>query len=123
MVFDYLINAKVMFIQRAHFILTTCYLSIAPLRMTLDHLLFCFFSYIYEASTIVMNIITLLEEQRSSLLQLQEKHGVKVISWYLLEYMCVLIRSCIELYTATVYRSLAAWIANFQAWLKLGLLA
>lgn len=35
-------------------------------------------SYIYEASTIVMNIINLLDEQRSSLLQLQEKHGVKI---------------------------------------------
>ncbi|KAL8518883.1 hypothetical protein ACS0TY_010011 [Phlomoides rotata] len=35
-------------------------------------------SYIYEASTTVMNVITFLDEQRSSLLQLQEKHGVKI---------------------------------------------
>ncbi|KAI3467444.1 hypothetical protein Pfo_024107 [Paulownia fortunei] len=35
-------------------------------------------SYIYEASTTVMNLITFLDEQRSSLLQLQEKHGVKI---------------------------------------------
>ncbi|XP_011086448.1 DExH-box ATP-dependent RNA helicase DExH15 chloroplastic [Sesamum indicum] len=35
-------------------------------------------SYIYEASTTVMNTIAFLEEQRSSLLQLQEKHGVKI---------------------------------------------
>ncbi|KAL0421251.1 UNVERIFIED_CONTAM: DExH-box ATP-dependent RNA helicase DExH15 chloroplastic [Sesamum latifolium] len=35
-------------------------------------------SYIYEASTTVMNMIAFLEEQRSSLLQLQEKHGVKI---------------------------------------------
>lgn len=40
-------------------------------------MLFC--SYIYEASTTVMNVITFLDEQRSSLLQLQEKHGVQVI--------------------------------------------
>ncbi|KAL0385639.1 UNVERIFIED_CONTAM: DExH-box ATP-dependent RNA helicase DExH15 chloroplastic [Sesamum radiatum] len=35
-------------------------------------------SYIYEPSTTVMNMIAFLEEQRSSLLQLQEKHGVKI---------------------------------------------
>ncbi|KAK4429909.1 DExH-box ATP-dependent RNA helicase DExH15 chloroplastic [Sesamum alatum] len=35
-------------------------------------------SYIYEASTTVMNMITFLDEQRSSLLHLQEKHGVKI---------------------------------------------
>ncbi|XP_075518426.1 DExH-box ATP-dependent RNA helicase DExH15 chloroplastic [Primulina tabacum] len=36
-------------------------------------------SYIYEASTVVMNVITLLDEQKSSLLQLQEKHGLKIL--------------------------------------------
>ncbi|KAL6513817.1 DExH-box ATP-dependent RNA helicase DExH15 chloroplastic [Orobanche hederae] len=35
-------------------------------------------SYIYEASTTVMNVITFLDEQRNLLLQLQEKHGVKI---------------------------------------------
>ncbi|XP_022868375.1 DExH-box ATP-dependent RNA helicase DExH15 chloroplastic isoform X2 [Olea europaea var. sylvestris] len=35
-------------------------------------------SYIYEPSTTVMNVINFLDEQRSSLLQLQEKHGVKI---------------------------------------------
>ncbi|EEF42252.1 helicase, putative [Ricinus communis] len=39
-------------------------------------------SYIYEPSSAVFNIIGKLEEQRSSLLQLQEKHGVE-ISCYL----------------------------------------
>ncbi|KAK9277300.1 hypothetical protein L1049_006840 [Liquidambar formosana] len=35
-------------------------------------------SYIYEPSTTVINVINFLDEQRSSLLQLQEKHGVKI---------------------------------------------
>ncbi|KAK6160113.1 hypothetical protein DH2020_003494 [Rehmannia glutinosa] len=35
-------------------------------------------SYIYEASTTVTDVIAFLEEQRSSLIQLQEKHGVKI---------------------------------------------
>ncbi|KAH6815663.1 DEAD/DEAH box helicase [Perilla frutescens var. frutescens] len=35
-------------------------------------------SYIYEASTTVMNVITFLDDLRSSLLDLQEKHGVKI---------------------------------------------
>ncbi|CAA0834735.1 DEAD-box ATP-dependent RNA helicase ISE2-chloroplastic [Striga hermonthica] len=35
-------------------------------------------SYVYEASTTVMNVITFLEEQRISLLELQEKHGVQI---------------------------------------------
>ncbi|KAL7091558.1 hypothetical protein ACP275_12G113200 [Erythranthe tilingii] len=35
-------------------------------------------SYIYEASTTVMNVITLLDDQRSSFFELQEKHGVKI---------------------------------------------
>ncbi|KAG8366232.1 hypothetical protein BUALT_Bualt17G0055100 [Buddleja alternifolia] len=35
-------------------------------------------SYIYEASTTAMNVISFLDEQRSSFLQLQEKHGVKI---------------------------------------------
>ncbi|CAN4124318.1 unnamed protein product [Withania somnifera] len=35
-------------------------------------------SFVYEPSTTVLNIIDLLEEQRSSLLELQEKHGVNI---------------------------------------------
>ncbi|KAL1550934.1 DExH-box ATP-dependent RNA helicase DExH15 chloroplastic [Salvia divinorum] len=35
-------------------------------------------SYIYEASTTVMNVIAFLDELKSSLLDLQEKHGVKI---------------------------------------------
>ncbi|KAL6562585.1 DExH-box ATP-dependent RNA helicase DExH15 chloroplastic [Orobanche gracilis] len=35
-------------------------------------------SYLYEASTTVMNVITFLGEQRNSLLKLQKKHGVKI---------------------------------------------
>nr|DAD31083.1 TPA_asm: hypothetical protein HUJ06_009934 [Nelumbo nucifera] len=35
-------------------------------------------SYIYEPSNTVINIIKILDEKRSSLLQLQEKHGVKI---------------------------------------------
>ncbi|KAK3038636.1 hypothetical protein RJ639_027299, partial [Escallonia herrerae] len=34
--------------------------------------------YLYEPSTAVVNVINFLDEQRSSLLQLQEKHGVKI---------------------------------------------
>ncbi|GAB4839894.1 DExH-box ATP-dependent RNA helicase DExH15 chloroplastic [Ancistrocladus abbreviatus] len=35
-------------------------------------------SYIYEPSTTVVNVINFLEEQRNYLLQLQEKHSVKI---------------------------------------------
>ncbi|KAJ4973182.1 hypothetical protein NE237_006356 [Protea cynaroides] len=35
-------------------------------------------SYIYEPSTTVVNVVNFLDEQRRSLLQLQEKHGVKI---------------------------------------------
>ncbi|CAI9092802.1 OLC1v1028135C1 [Oldenlandia corymbosa var. corymbosa] len=35
-------------------------------------------SYMYEASSSVMNVIGVLEEQRSSLLELQQKHGVTI---------------------------------------------
>ncbi|KAI3855245.1 hypothetical protein MKX03_026103 [Papaver bracteatum] len=35
-------------------------------------------SYVYEPSATVLNMIKLLDEQRSSVLQLQEKHGVKI---------------------------------------------
>ncbi|EPS65229.1 increased size exclusion limit 2, partial [Genlisea aurea] len=35
-------------------------------------------SYVYEASASVMNAIALLDEQRSSLVKFQEKHGVKI---------------------------------------------
>ncbi|GFY88374.1 DEAD/DEAH box helicase [Actinidia rufa] len=35
-------------------------------------------SYIYEPSTTVIEVINFLDEQRSSLLQLQEKHGVSI---------------------------------------------
>ncbi|RVW47235.1 DExH-box ATP-dependent RNA helicase DExH15 chloroplastic [Vitis vinifera] len=35
-------------------------------------------NYIYEASTTVINVISLLDEQRNSLLQLQEKHDVQI---------------------------------------------
>ncbi|XP_027772858.1 DExH-box ATP-dependent RNA helicase DExH15 chloroplastic isoform X2 [Solanum pennellii] len=35
-------------------------------------------SFVYEPSTTVLNIIDLLEEQKSSLLELQEKHGVNI---------------------------------------------
>ncbi|KAK9119581.1 hypothetical protein Scep_017674 [Stephania cephalantha] len=35
-------------------------------------------SYIYEPSSVVLKIIKLLDEQRSSFLQLQDKHGVKI---------------------------------------------
>ncbi|XP_042049039.1 DExH-box ATP-dependent RNA helicase DExH15 chloroplastic-like [Salvia splendens] len=35
-------------------------------------------SYIYEASSTVMNVIAFLDELKSSLLDLQEKHGVKI---------------------------------------------
>ncbi|KAK2994386.1 hypothetical protein RJ640_029501 [Escallonia rubra] len=34
--------------------------------------------YLYEPSTAVVNVINFLDEHRSSLLQLQEKHGVKI---------------------------------------------
>ncbi|KAF8390326.1 hypothetical protein HHK36_024851 [Tetracentron sinense] len=36
-------------------------------------------SYIYDPSSTVINVIKLLDEQRNSLLQLQEKHGVKIL--------------------------------------------
>ncbi|KAI4328322.1 hypothetical protein L6164_020684 [Bauhinia variegata] len=35
-------------------------------------------SYIYEASTTVINIVNFLEKQRSALLKIQEKHGVTI---------------------------------------------
>ncbi|KDP21275.1 hypothetical protein JCGZ_21746 [Jatropha curcas] len=35
-------------------------------------------SYIYEPSTAVLNVIEILDEQKSSILQLQEKHGVEI---------------------------------------------
>ncbi|KAK8967906.1 hypothetical protein KSP40_PGU005431 [Platanthera guangdongensis] len=35
-------------------------------------------SYIYEPSNIVINVVESLEEQRSSLLQIQDKYGVKI---------------------------------------------
>ncbi|KAL3824204.1 hypothetical protein ACJIZ3_020233 [Penstemon smallii] len=35
-------------------------------------------SFVYEPSTTVMNVVEFLDEQRSSLLQLQDKHGVKI---------------------------------------------
>ncbi|KAF2325390.1 hypothetical protein GH714_027369 [Hevea brasiliensis] len=35
-------------------------------------------SYIYEASSAVINVLSVLDEQRSSLLQLQEKHDVEI---------------------------------------------
>uniref|UniRef100_A0A7N0TS69 DEAD/DEAH box helicase n=1 Tax=Kalanchoe fedtschenkoi TaxID=63787 RepID=A0A7N0TS69_KALFE len=35
-------------------------------------------SYIYEPSTTVLNVIDFLEEQKTTLLQLQEKHGVNI---------------------------------------------
>lgn len=35
-------------------------------------------SYIYEPSTTVINVINFLDDHRSSLLELQEKHGVKI---------------------------------------------
>ncbi|KAK8643558.1 hypothetical protein V6N13_012847 [Hibiscus sabdariffa] len=35
-------------------------------------------NYIYEASSTVLNVISLLDEQRSSFLQLQEKHEVEI---------------------------------------------
>ncbi|XP_060214423.1 DExH-box ATP-dependent RNA helicase DExH15 chloroplastic [Lycium barbarum] len=35
-------------------------------------------SFVYEPSTTVLNVIDLLEEQKSSLLELQEKHGVNI---------------------------------------------
>ncbi|XP_051146042.1 DExH-box ATP-dependent RNA helicase DExH15 chloroplastic [Andrographis paniculata] len=37
--------------------------------------------YMYEASSTVMDVMALLEEQRNSLIQVQEKHGVKVQCW------------------------------------------
>ncbi|XWS34892.1 hypothetical protein CRYUN_Cryun21dG0076000 [Craigia yunnanensis] len=35
-------------------------------------------NYIYEASSTVLNVISLLDERRNSFLQLQEKHGVEI---------------------------------------------
>lgn len=35
-------------------------------------------SYLYEPSSIVTDVINLLEEQRNSLMQIQDKHGVKI---------------------------------------------
>ncbi|KAG9155533.1 hypothetical protein Leryth_009941 [Lithospermum erythrorhizon] len=35
-------------------------------------------SFVYEPSTAVMNVVDFLEEQRTALLSLQEKHGVKI---------------------------------------------
>lgn len=35
-------------------------------------------NYIYEPSSTVLNVISLLEEQRNTFLQLQEKHGVEI---------------------------------------------
>lgn len=35
-------------------------------------------SYIYEPSTAVLKVVNILDEQRSSIVQLQEKHGVKI---------------------------------------------
>ncbi|XP_057952308.1 DExH-box ATP-dependent RNA helicase DExH15 chloroplastic-like isoform X1 [Malania oleifera] len=36
-------------------------------------------SYIYEPSTTVLDVISFLDEQRSSLFEIQEKHGVKIL--------------------------------------------
>ncbi|PON53749.1 DEAD-box ATP-dependent RNA helicase ISE [Trema orientale] len=36
-------------------------------------------SYIYEPTPVVLNVISFLNEQRSSLIQLQEKHGVSIV--------------------------------------------
>jgi hypothetical protein len=48
-------------------------------RRLADCLTFC--SYVYEASSIVTGVISYLEEQRNSLIDLQERHGVKV--WHI----------------------------------------
>jgi hypothetical protein len=37
---------------------------------------------VYEPSSVVIGVINYLEEQRNSLLDLQEKHGVKV--WHMI---------------------------------------
>ncbi|KAM7250800.1 hypothetical protein ACFE04_022683 [Oxalis oulophora] len=34
--------------------------------------------YIYEATTVVLNVVEFFEEQRNSLMELQEKHGVEI---------------------------------------------
>lgn len=39
---------------------------------------FTFCSYVYEPSSVVTGVISYLEEQRNSLIDLQERHGVKV---------------------------------------------
>ncbi|KAM6563046.1 hypothetical protein CsatB_023044 [Cannabis sativa] len=36
-------------------------------------------SYIYEATSVVVDVISFLNEQRSSLVELQEKHGVNIV--------------------------------------------
>jgi hypothetical protein len=39
-------------------------------------------SYVYEPSSVVTGVISYLEEQRNSLIDLQERHGVKV--WHIM---------------------------------------
>lgn len=85
-------------------------------------------SYIYETSPIVINVINFLEDQRSSLLEIQEKHGVKVRLLkriYLSMSLCYAFdfgNSESKLVMLMSYRYLAVWIASFLVWSKPGLL-
>lgn len=46
-------------------------------------------SYVYEPSSVVTGVISYLEEQRNSLIDLQERHGVKVWHTMLLFFLSV----------------------------------
>ena len=63
---DFIFSVKTRF---GLFLLTSCYL------MTV-----C--SYVYEPSSVVTGVISYLEEQRNSLIDLQERHNVKV--WHIM---------------------------------------
>jgi hypothetical protein len=66
-------------------------------RRLADCLTFC--SYVYEASSVVTGVISYLEEQRNSLIDLQERHGVKV--WHIGGFPPFIIQSIVALVTDT----------------------
>lgn len=68
-----------------------------------DCLKFC--SFVYEPSSVVVGVINYLEEQRNSLLDLQEKHGVKV--WHIMFLFSCVFKSIVALVTFLIY--LASW--------------
>jgi hypothetical protein len=52
-------------------------------------------SYVYEPSSVVTGVISYLEEQRNSLIDLQEKHNVKV--WHIMSLFSSVVQPIVVL--------------------------